>query len=237
MSVTPFDFKDYRSYLKSALPTRGEGRGARSKLSEKLGVQKSFLSAVLRGSAELSLEQAIRISRHLEHSLEERKLFLLLVEKSRAGSEELRAHFSAEITEVLQQRQDIRERVRASEALNESDHVFYYSSWHASALHMCLRVPKLQTLDGLSRYLGVPVPVLERTLEFFLRSGLARQEGGRFQGGPARIHLSTDSPMLAKHHTNWRMQAIQSLDRQRPDDLHYSSVMSISKEAFEKIRE
>jgi hypothetical protein len=33
------------------------------------------------------------------------------------------------------------------------------------------------------------------------------------------------------------MQAIQSLDRPSPSDLHYSSVMSISKEAAEKIRD
>ncbi len=62
------------------------------------------------------------------------------------------------------------------------------------------------------------------------------QEGTTFLPGAQRIHLGEDSPLLPKHHMNWRLRALESLDHPRQDDLHYSSVMSISREAFLKIR-
>lgn len=42
--------------------------------------------------------------------------------------------------------------------------------------------------------------------------------------------------MISKHHANWRLQAIQSLEREQPDELHYSSAVTISKEHVPEIR-
>lgn len=41
---------------------------------------------------------------------------------------------------------------------------------------------------------------------------------------------------LAKHHANWRLQALHSLDRADPDDLHYSGPMALSEENAIKLR-
>jgi hypothetical protein len=43
--------------------------------------------------------------------------------------------------------------------------------------------------------------------------------------------------MISKHHTNWRMQAIQSLEREAESELHYSSVITVSEGDAVKIRE
>ena len=69
-------------------------------------------------------------------------------------------------------------------------------------------------------------------------SGLASQNGvGRFSIGTARIHLGSDSPMISKFHTNWRMQVISSLDKDRTlEDLHYSSAITISEADFKKLK-
>jgi hypothetical protein len=49
--------------------------------------------------------------------------------------------------------------------------------------------------------------------------------------GEARLFLGADSPLISKHHINWRLQAIQSLENETSgvtDELHYSSTWSIS---------
>ncbi len=43
--------------------------------------------------------------------------------------------------------------------------------------------------------------------------------------------------MIGQHHTNWRLRAISSLSKGVPDDLHYSSVITISKKDALRIRE
>jgi uncharacterized protein (TIGR02147 family) len=237
MQKTLFDFKDYRPYLKEAFPTHGTNRGSRARLAAALGVWKGFVSSVIHGDADFSLEQAYRVSHHLSHTDDEREYFLLLILKARAGSKDLEKHFAERIDAIQKKREEIRERIGATSGISDTDKMTYYSSWHYTAMHMCLMVPALQTPPAMAKYLGVPLEKIAKMLEFFIKSGLAEQKGNTYVVGPTRIHISSDSPFVSKHHSNWRMQAIQALDRDRKEDLHYSSVMSISKEAAENIRE
>lgn len=67
--------------------------------------------------------------------------------------------------------------------------------------------------------------------------GLINNQGGNFTPGDVRIHLGHDSPMISKHHTNWRIQAVRSFERETPQELHYSGVISISREDLPRVRE
>lgn len=231
-----FNFLDYQAYLSQALPTQGENRGARVKLAQALNVQKGFISAVLHGDSHFNLEQAIRVTRFLAHTEKENEYFLLLVQYARAGSEELKKHFKKKIEEILIKRREVRERISSKTDLSEADQTVYYSTWHHAAVHLCLMISKLQTPESMARYLGLQVEAVSRVLEFLVKTGLAKHTGHGFSAGPTRIHLPSNSPLVAKHHTNWRIQAIQALDRPKPRNLHYSLVMSISEDAAEKIR-
>jgi hypothetical protein len=42
---------------------------------------------------------------------------------------------------------------------------------------------------------------------------------------------------VARHHTNWRLWAIESFNRERKGDLPYSSVVNISAKAAVRLRE
>jgi uncharacterized protein (TIGR02147 family) len=237
MENSLFEFDHYKEYLSRALPVRGEERGSRMRLADAIGVQKAYISAVLHGKMSLSLEQAYRTSQFLGHRDAERDFFLLLVQKDRAGSEDLRKHFESKIREVREARKNINERIDVRKELGEKDQILYYSSWHYTAVHMCLMVPKLQTVDAMARYLGLTQKMVLEILDFFLSAGLAKQEGQRYVAGPARLHIPANSPFIRKHHSNWRLQSIMSVDRNKKEELHYSLIMSISKEAMEQIRE
>ena len=50
------------------------------------------------------------------------------------------------------------------------------------------------------------------------------------------MRLTKDSPLIVKHHTNWRMQAIHNVEFQKKDDLHFSGIYSLDKETAEKIK-
>ncbi len=231
-----YDFTDYRVYLQTALPVAGEGRGSRNRLAEALNCQKGFISQVLGGTVHFSPEHAIKISRFLKHDPNEEEFFLLLVHLGRAGSHELVDFYKKKIREILEKRKQIKERIKAESGLSESDQILYYSSWHYTAIHMCLMVPHLRSRKAMCDYLGISIETVSRVLDFFVSRGLAIQKGNEFLSGPTRIHIPADSALVPKHHTNWRMQAIGSLDQRRPNDLHYSLIMSLSEEAAEKIK-
>jgi len=236
MQKSLYDCRDYRDYLKGALPISGEGRGSRNRLAEALNCNKGFISQVLGGSAHFSLEHAARISRFLNHDPEEREFFLLLVHLGRSGSKDLGEFYQTRMREILEKRKQIKERIRVRADLSEADQIRYYSSWHYTAIHMCLMVPELRTRKAMIGFLGISKDVVYPVLDFFVERGIAETRGNEFWSGPTRIHLPANSPLISKHHTNWRMRAITSLDQVRETDLHYSSVMSLSEESAAAIR-
>jgi uncharacterized protein (TIGR02147 family) len=231
-----YDFKDYREYLIHALPVSGEGRGSRNRLAETLNCQKGFISQVLGGATHFSPEHAIKISKFLKHDVDEEEFFLALVSLGRAGSHDLAHFYQKKLKEILERRKQIKERIKSGKGLSEADQMLYYSSWHYTAIHMCLMVPRFRSRNAMCEFLGLSVETVNRILNFFISRGFAHQEGNEFFAGETRIHLPAESPLISKHHANWRMQAITSLDHQRSNDMHYSLVMSLSEEAVEKIR-
>ena len=100
-----------------------------------------------------------------------------------------------------------------------------------------LSVPALRTKESICRQTGLPLKRVSEVLEFLERSSLITFKNGKYAPGAYRTHLGKDSPMITKHHVNWRVQSIQSIERQNEQDLHYSSVVSLSAKDMQVIKE
>ena len=61
-------------------------------------------------------------------------------------------------------------------------------------------------------------------------------QGGAYRPGTHRIHLPDDASIISTHHTNWRIQAIKNAQSPTKQNMHYSSVVSLSKDDFVKIK-
>src|SRR5262249_15621803 len=235
-----FDYRDYKKYLNAALSTEGVGRGSRSRLAKTLRCQTAFISHVLNGQSHFSLEHAVAISPFLNHTPEEQRYFVLLVGLGRAGSKELEEFFRSQIDEAQRKRTQIQERITTDRALKPEAQMRYYSAWYYAAIHVATSIPEYQTREALADGLGLAIALVSECLEFLVEQGLVRHERGRFQIGPVRMHLGTDSPMISRLHANWRLQALQSLERplsRETSNLHYSTVLTISHDDAKRVRE
>lgn len=238
MKSTIFDYKSYKNYLnEKIINAPSKGRGLKRKMATHLGCQTAFISQVLNQHVNFSLEQAIKLNQFWSHSKEESRFFLLLVQFERAGSEELRNFFKEEMNQILLKRKNLKDRLDIKDSLNENNQHIYYSVWYYAAIHIMLSVPDYQTPKKISQYLGIPLRQIQEALEFLVKTGLAIQKGNRYEIGLTRIHLDKSSVQIRRHHTNWRSQAISSIDRNEPEDLHYSNVLSISREDIPKVKE
>ncbi|OFZ01781.1 MAG: hypothetical protein A2070_01290 [Bdellovibrionales bacterium GWC1_52_8] len=120
--------------------------------------------------------------------------------------------------------------------VNSGPAAHYYSAWYYSAIHLLIAIPEFQTKEALHRRLRISLKKVSEVLAFLLECGLASEDRGRYTPGITSIHLGNDSPTIAKHHTNWRMHAIQALEHETPEELHYSSAVSIAREYMPRIR-
>lgn len=237
MTKSIFDFSDYKIYLREVIRRQPKGgRGFKAKLSAGMACQSAYLSRVLNGNADLSLEQAQRANAVLGHTKEESKFFLLLLLYNKAGTQELKQEFYEQMEQIIQQRLILKNRFNVKKSISREDQVTYYSAWYYTAAHFLLTVPEFQTRDAIAVRLGLPLKKVSSILDFLVSIGIATQEGHRFKTSAMRIHLENDSPMISKHHTNWRMKAIQSTERETPDELHYSAVITIAKKDALKIK-
>ena len=233
MEVSVFDHKDYKIYLNLRLnnPKQGGGHGARSRLSQAIGVQTAYTAQVLRGTAHFSGEQAEAANEFLGHSEEEGHYFLLLVLLARAGTRALKARYLKQMERSLESRQVLKTRLGVKQPLSEADQLTYYSSWHFAAIHALISIPGFQSVETLSERLRIDKKRIANALDFLITSGLiVRNTDGKmpYSIGEARIHLGVDSPLVSKHHINWRMQAVRALENPLQQNLHYSSAVSLS---------
>jgi len=233
-----FEFQDYKAYLRAAIKAMpNKGRGTRLALANKISCPASHVSQVLSGNSHFSMEQAEAVSGFLGHTDEEANFFLLLLQFSRAGTSALRKRLEKQLRQATQQRRFLKNRLDVKDSISPEDQGKFYSSWLYSAIHVIVSIEKFQTKDSISDHLGISAKRTAEILEFLLSLGLVVKANGRYSMGKARIHLGSDSPLISKLHTNWRMKAIQSLEKEDvANDLHYSSVVTISEQDSERIK-
>ncbi len=232
-----FEFKSYKSYLEHVFGGNRARTGARKKAAGWIGCHTAYLSLVLKGDANLSLEQAYRLNEFLGHDLEEKEFFLLLVQFERAGSKDLENYFLQKIQLQLSNRLTIRGRLQSEEGISTVDQAIYYSKWYYSCIHVMISIPELQTKAALSDHLNIPLSIVSEVLDFLESRGLAILSNGLYQIGSRHLHLPQDSPHIGQHHSNWRSRALVSLDLPQKNDLHYSVVVTLSEQDVLKIKE
>jgi uncharacterized protein (TIGR02147 family) len=236
-TVSVFDFGEYKAFIKAWIAERPlRGRGEKARIAKAMRCHSAYVSQVLERSAQLSLEQAAALAEYMGLGEQEGRFLLLLVQSARAGSKQLRKLFDRQIQEVLEARTLLRNRMEESKTIEAKDQATYYSSYLYAAVHMAISLPGFQTKQELASWLTVPQTRIAEVLTFLAQVGLAIEEGGRYRPGQASIYLPENSPLISKHHGNWRNRAVHSMDVPQLHDLHYSSVATLNSKDLPKIR-
>lgn len=234
-----FDHKSQYSYLSLRLNQRGPGqlKGIKTRFASQLRIQPAYLSQVLAQKYALSLEQADLANQFFDHSSEESEFFLLLVSHDRAGTASLRNHFETQIASVLKRRQLVVERLGRKMEISDEVKSIYYSSWLYSAMHIGCTIPRLRTRKAVAQELSISTEQAGKILDFLENNSLLKKQGGEYLTTESWVRLDKESPHINKHHANWRQKAIQSIDTQTNEDLHYSGVFSMDAATAAKIKD
>lgn len=235
--VQIFEFTEYRPYLAKALDHwQGKKRGAKARLAEALECRASYLSQVLTGQAQLSLEQADKVNAFFQHSEEQSEYFLLLVSSARSGTKSLRDVFDRQIQKRQKQFQSMKHRISTKQNLSPMDQQIYYSSWHYGAVAMALTIPDLRSAQRISSRLKIPQARTIQVIDFLLRTGIAQKKNGALLPGTNWIYLGDNPELASLDHVQWRLKATQVLEHTSNSNLHYSSVATLSSADFMKIK-
>lgn len=239
MKLTIFEYTDYKKFIHDIIASYPqEGRGQRKSLAETIGCQVAYITHVLSGTSDFSLEQSVAAARHFNLSSEETEYFLLLVQENRAGSAELRRYFQKFLEERRQKHSALKARVDIQETIPQEQRALYYSSWQYAAIHMALTIPELRTVEALRDYFHFSTERVLSVLDFLVNTGLATKERNTYLPSLKLAFLEQDSPLISKFHASWRQRALNAIEGEKKENnLHYSVNFSVALEDLPRVRE
>jgi hypothetical protein len=74
-------------------------------------------------------------------------------------------------------------------------------------------------------------------MQFLLETNLCRRDKGNLKMGPAITHLSAGSPIVSRHHLNWRVRGYQYMTMPEEKNFFATVPMVLSESLAEKIRQ
>ena len=231
-----YEAEDYKLFVNSWIKSQPKsGHGLMGKMATYLKVNSVIITQVFRGSRELTLEQAFGVSQFLGLNKTESHFFILLVEKARAGTKELRAYYVEQVNTLRSSSKLIKNRVKHDEVSIQHKTIFY-SSWKYSAVRLASSISDLKNSHDIANHLGIDFTTVNQILEFLIEAGLLQMVKGRYELGTSVTHLGHDSPLVNRHHTNWRLQGLRVMENKSEEDLFFSGPMVISTKLAKKIR-
>ncbi len=185
---------------------------------------------------EFTLEQGNDLAEYLGFSELESEYFLTLIMVSRAGKTNLRSRLVNKISELKRKSLELAQRMPAQAKLTESNQAIFYSQWYYSGIRIASSIADYQSVESLSEFLNLPRSTVKRVVDFLLSTGLCLEENGKIKMGPQSTHLSNESPLVGRHHANWRQKSIERQSHTKPDELFFTSPFSIEEKDIAKIR-
>lgn len=232
-----WEFTEYRAYLTQILGDGSSRSGKRKMMAEAIGVHTTYVSQVLKGPNEFSLEQAELINIFLQHSDDEGEYFVLLVSKARAGHSKLKSRFESQIQKMRDQRLNIQNRLNSTYAISAKDRERFYSSAIYGAIHVLASIPEFNSVTTIAQVTRLPQSKVQEIVDFMIGIGVLNEVNGKISSGSNHVHLGNDSEVILKHHINWRLHTISNLQFIDRDDIHYSACLSLSKEDAFRVKE
>lgn len=232
-----FDAKTIRDYIQARLKSLpGNGRGELKKLAEAVDVHSSTLSQILRDDRQFSLEQAAKACEYFGFNEIETSYFIALVEYERAGTEKLRSIFARELKRLRTQSDEISTVVPRDSILLEETKAQFYANWHYIGLAVLCSLRNLQTVDALAQRTGLNKKTVNQVLRFLSEKGILREHEGQFSPGTRSTHLESTSPLVSRHHGNWRVKAMEKHPSLSVEELAYTCPMSLSEKDAKLVR-
>ncbi|MFG1499402.1 TIGR02147 family protein [Halobacteriovorax sp. XZX-3] len=233
-----FEFKNYHKFLRYLILEAYAQRGLQAKLSKAIGCQAAYLSQVLKEKADLSEDQAYKLSVFFNFSKIETEYFLNLIRYARASTHELKSYLKYKGEKIAEEAGNLASRVNSMVIDDENEqYKDYFISWIPSAIHIATSCPKLQTIPNLANHFALSEKKVRSTLIYLEKLGLVEKHDQNYIFSGKSIHLPFESWLNTPHQMAKRIQVLDIIAKEEPNNIHYSSTFTIDEKDFLPLKE
>lgn len=229
------DYKRFIFELLREMPKGGHGQFR--KIAHALGVHTTMVTHIFKGHLHLGAEQSLAMAEFLGLSEFETQYFINLVHLARAGDQRTKKFYAQQLSILKEKTKNLQTRLEVKNALDEADQAIYYSSWIYSAIRLLSAIPRFQSASAIAEELNLPISRIRKALDFLLSRKLCEEQNGKIVYSTTATYLDSRSPLVTRHHVNWRLKVIEQMEKLTQEELAYTYPVVISEEDFPKLRE
>jgi len=233
-----FHFSDYKKFVLHELKQRPNGgRGQFLRIAQALNIHTTMVTHIFRGDLHLSSEQCLALAEYLGLNELETQFLVDLVLLARAGDQRTKKYFEKRISHLKAKALQLSERFEIKNELSESDQATFYSSWLYATIRLLTAIPKFQSRVAIAEFLNLNQSKVNKIIEFLISRGLCKEKGGKLLYGDVKTYVAQDSPHVVRHHSNWRLKALEEYDRLEIKELVFTKPVVMSEADYLRIRE
>lgn len=228
-----FSATEFRSFLEEHFKNSPKkGHGLRLKIAEHLRVHPTLITQVMKGQKTFTLEQGLSLAEMIGMSDLEKDYFLALIELDRAGTQSLKNFISRKLLKLREESSKVKNRVQAYSQLSEADQALFYSQWYYSAMRLFASTAEQVTFEDYRKNFDLPEDRIELALEFLTSRGLIEKKNEFYKMAVANTFIPADSPLVVRHHANWRLKALEHHPKLSAEELAFTAPISLSQKDF-----
>lgn len=233
-----YNYTNYKNFINEWIKSLPKGgRGKYLEIATELNAHTTLISQIFKGERDLSMEQAFQLCDYLGFNKLETDYFLLLVSKERSGNFQLQEYYQSKIEQLQNELQDMKSRIKAKKVLTETDKALFYSNWFYSAIRIATSIDGIETREQIAEFINLPHKTVNQVIDFLISVSLLFEQEGKLTIGPAVTHLESKSPLIARHHANWRVKAMERHPKLTESEFCFSAPLTIADKDASKVRQ
>lgn len=219
-----FAHDDYREILKALLDERrrDEADVNYQTLAEAIRIPRSYLSKVIHGRADLSVDQLFLAATFFRLSEDERDYLELLLATARTALAERRQALAARIEAARKPYLDTSAHLQAGSVATTPGIEEYYLDPVHQLVHVALDIPRFKSsLKLLAEVTGIALSRLQDAARTLERLGFVARENGELVVKMTALHLPKTSPFYDPWRAQLRLLGLQRAQALAKDE-HYA---------------
>lgn len=229
-----YSYLDYRTILKKMVKESqmSDSHFTFASLAQQTGIQKTYLSKVINGTADLNSDQLYLITEVFHFNKDEIKFMELLLERARTSISSRRKRLDAEILKIQMLYMDTKNQLQAeNQSVGATDTLAaYYLDPYNLLVHTFMSLPRYQrNTEAIRVPLGLSPEHLSRVLKNLERLGIIEWNSKKQNYHVVKDHLqlAKDSPLLEAHQSLVRSLGLPQLLK-LPKDKKFSFQVTFS---------
>ena len=232
-----YEFNDYRLLIRARIKMMPRnGYGQLNRMANELGILASLLSHVLRGNKNLTEDQGYGVCKFFGFNEKETSFFLLLLQHERVAGHELKKFIEKKIAKARLKSKKLKNRVHIERELTFENQAVFYSDWVYMAVYVLTSIDRYQTIEAIADHLRLARPKVSDVVNWLVEHGLCKEKDGRIAVGPSSVYVDKESPLVNRHHGNWRQKALETMSHRTDKDFFMTVPFSSSESDVQALR-